>query len=306
MIKKRGHVMQFWGDIIMRHPELIPEIPKDIIALNWGYEAQHPFDKECRAFSTAGVLFYVCPGTSSWNSIAGRWENARANLLNAAQNGIKYGATGLLVTDWGDNGHFQQLPVSYPGIAYGAALSWSFNTNRKLDIADSLSIHKFMDASGKIARSLLMLGNAYLETGVKIGNASILSKVLLEACEPGGAAQIERLKLDKLKVTQAKIKKAVEILKGSKFESKERQCYKKEILFTADILLFACRLAMIRITAKEKQIVNIPDKAVNQLVKELKDLINRYKKLWFVRNRKGGLLDSTNRFEKLKKLYSKL
>ncbi len=305
MIKKRGHVMQFWGDIIMRHPELIPEIPKDIIALNWGYEAQHPFDKECKAFSDAGVLFYVCPGTSSWNSIAGRWENARENLLNAAQNGIKHGAIGFLVTDWGDNGHFQQLPVSYPGIAYGAALSWSFDANRKLDIVNSLSTHLFMDASGKMARSLVMLGNAYLETGVKISNASILSKVLLEPYEPGGAAQIEKLKLEKLKATEAKIKKAIAILEESTSKSKECECYTKEILFTADLLLFACRIAMIRITAKEKKILNIPDKAVNPLIKDLKDLVERYKKLWLVRNRKGGLHDSINRLDKLKKLYSK-
>ena len=68
--------MQFWGDIILHKPELIPELPKDVIALNWGYDADHPFEKETRAFADAGVPFYVCPGTSSWLSISGRTDNA--------------------------------------------------------------------------------------------------------------------------------------------------------------------------------------------------------------------------------------
>src|SRR5688572_30407109 len=42
-VKRRGRTMQFWGDIILHKPELIPDLPKDLIALNWGYEANHPF-----------------------------------------------------------------------------------------------------------------------------------------------------------------------------------------------------------------------------------------------------------------------
>ena len=33
-----------WDDIIIKYPELIPELPKDMIAMIWGYEADHPFD----------------------------------------------------------------------------------------------------------------------------------------------------------------------------------------------------------------------------------------------------------------------
>src|SRR5205807_1152438 len=70
-VKARGRTMQFWGDIILHRPDLIPELPKDAIALEWGYEADHPFAKDGAIFRDAGVPFYVCPGTSSWNTIAG-------------------------------------------------------------------------------------------------------------------------------------------------------------------------------------------------------------------------------------------
>ena len=81
--------MMFWGDIILHKPELIPELPKDVIALNWGYDADHPFDRGREAFRDAGVPFYVCPGTSSWITLAGRTDNAIANLRDAATNGLQ-------------------------------------------------------------------------------------------------------------------------------------------------------------------------------------------------------------------------
>ncbi len=60
--------MQFWGDIINQYPELVPDIPKDTIALEWGYEADHDFPGKAKLFAESGVPFYVCPGTSSWTT----------------------------------------------------------------------------------------------------------------------------------------------------------------------------------------------------------------------------------------------
>ncbi len=57
-----------------------------------------------------------------------------ANITNAAQAGLKHGALGLLNTDWGDGGHWQILPISYLGLALGAAMSWRAETNRDIDL----------------------------------------------------------------------------------------------------------------------------------------------------------------------------
>src|SRR4051794_5129593 len=92
----RGHTMQFWGDIIVEAPDSIPLLPKDCVALEWGYDAEPPFEEHSRQFAASGIPFYVCPGTSSWTSLAGRTDNALGNLLSAAENGLKYGAAGYL------------------------------------------------------------------------------------------------------------------------------------------------------------------------------------------------------------------
>lgn len=72
---KYGKTIMFWGDIILKYPELIPKLPKDIILLNWGYHKDHNFST-CATFKKAATPYYVCPGTSSWNSLFPRIDNA--------------------------------------------------------------------------------------------------------------------------------------------------------------------------------------------------------------------------------------
>jgi hypothetical protein len=119
LARERGKKAMFWGDVILKHPDLVKELPRDVIALDWGYEGNHPFEKEARAFAETGLDFYVCPGTSSWNSLSGRIENMRQNLQEAERAGRIYGAKGYMVTDWGDFGHWQPLAASLPGIILG-------------------------------------------------------------------------------------------------------------------------------------------------------------------------------------------
>ena len=77
-VAERGYTMQFWGDIIVQRPDLVPELPRDSIALEWGYEADHPFDGARRAVRRAraspstsapaprpGALSQVAPTTPS-------------------------------------------------------------------------------------------------------------------------------------------------------------------------------------------------------------------------------------------------
>lgn len=180
-VRQHAYTMQYWGDIVLEHPELIPKLPKDAIALNWGYEADHLFEEETHAFQQADIPFYVCPGTSSWNSIAGRTDNMLNNIRNAAYFGLKHGACGFLNTDWGDNGHWQQLPISYPGLATGAALAWCGESNQATNLAETLDRLVFYDDSQTIGSMLLGLGNLYKAWGLILPNSSPLFWLLQES-----------------------------------------------------------------------------------------------------------------------------
>ncbi len=157
-VEARRKKMMMWGDIISKNPELADKIPKDITLLEWRYEAFQDFEKICRIYQAAGLHYLVCPGTSSWTSFTGRTDNMMANIQNAVQNGIKYGADGMLITDWGDSPNLQYLTVSYAGLAYGAALSWNNTPLGRKALNDYLGKLVFRDAENKMGEIVLELG----------------------------------------------------------------------------------------------------------------------------------------------------
>jgi hypothetical protein len=177
-VSARDKKMMFWGDIILKYPKLIRELPKDVIALNWGYEANHPFEKEAAQFAKAKISFYVCPGTSTWQTLIGKHGNALANLRAAAKAGKKFGAIGFLNTDWGDGGHPQPLAVSWPLFAAGAALAWNSKALDESKLVSVLSRDVFEDLTAKIAKAGFKLGFAHQKLGVKALNETPLGTVI--------------------------------------------------------------------------------------------------------------------------------
>ncbi len=193
----RGKLMMFWGDIILKYPKLIPELAKlgradlpvgqdaqqrvptiNVIALNWGYEANHPFEKEAAQFAKATIPFYVCPGTSTWQTLIGRHDNALANLRAAAKAGRKFGAIGYLITDWGDGGHPQPLAVSWPMFLASASLAWNAKDFDASKLISVLSRDVFEDSTGRIASAAFKLGFAHQKLGVKAPNETPLGTVV--------------------------------------------------------------------------------------------------------------------------------
>lgn len=125
---RHNKTVALWGDIIVNHPEKISALPSDALLLEWGYEADHPFDQRGALFAKGGRPWYVCPGTSSWQSLGGRIDTALANIRSAVDAAIRHSAAGLLLTDWGDHGHQQCLIVSMIPLVAAALLSWNPQT----------------------------------------------------------------------------------------------------------------------------------------------------------------------------------
>ena len=157
-VKEKNKTMMMWGDLISRNPEIIPEIPKDVIMLEWRYERMQDFEKICQTYQKAGLHYMVCPGTSSWSSYTGRMDNMMGNVENAVENGIKYAASGMLITDGGDTPHLQYLTVSYPGLAYGGALSWNYKSKDEVSVGNYLSKAVYGDAAHHPANIMIEMG----------------------------------------------------------------------------------------------------------------------------------------------------
>lgn len=286
LVKKHKRQMMFWGDIILKRPELIKELPKDIIALNWGYEADHPFKDECAKFAKAGVPFYVCPGTSSWNSLIGSYAKARKNLANAAENGLKFGAAGYLITDWGDGGHHQYLPISYPGILTGACFSWCFNANRDLDTAHALNFMIFNDNKEKLGQILLDISEIQHKIPVQKQNCSIFDRMLF-------------FNNKEIKETFAGVSKKYFNQALFNLDKLKQKIYDSQV-YTSDCLLvkneISAGIEMVEFSLIRTMAVLWPKNADKIMLKHrLQHIIRIHEELWLARNRYGGLRESSDR-----------
>ncbi|MBN2146259.1 MAG: family 20 glycosylhydrolase [Anaerolineales bacterium] len=289
-VKKRGKTMQFWGDIIIEHPDLIAELPKDAIALHWGYEEDEAFGECGEQYAKAGLEFYVCPGTSSWNSIGGRTKNALGNLINAAENGLKHGATGYLNTDWGDNGHWQVLPISYLGFGMGAAYSWALEANRDTNVPQVISLHAFGDKSGTMGKIAYELGNVYLTLDYH-HNGSALFYALTSSVEKvrGSPKKPDEKALD---TCWQAINDAMAPLNTAQVP----ELIKREFRFTERLMLHAVQ--------RLRWIKGDENVTASALYVDMKAIISEFEALWHQRYRPGGLSDSIETLKAVRKDYA--
>ena len=123
LLKPYNRKLMFWGDIALHHPDLIGNIPKDMIVMNWQYGAREEFWSSIKPFQDAGLEQFVCPGAHTWNQIFPNTEAASKNIINFVRDGQKAGAIGMMNTTWDDDGESLFEMAWYP-IALGAAASW--------------------------------------------------------------------------------------------------------------------------------------------------------------------------------------
>lgn len=322
-VSQRGKTMMFWGDIILKYPELIRELAcssrresaqssqngltsaaKDIIALNWGYEADHPFGKESSQFAKANVPFYVCPGTSTWQTLIGRHDNALANLRAAAKAGKRSGAIGYLITDWGDGGHPQPLAVSWPMFAAGAALAWNWENFDERNLVAVLG--RDIYANKKVAETAFELGFVHRKLGLTAPNETPLGTVI--AAPPlrerelfcrNGLKWFFRIPPAKIRATLREIEKQRAILRSgvsaerryladSKYAALCRDAATKilatELDLAARMAAQSCRFMLWQQavaagrSAETKQLARIG-------IRELKQLERDFNALWPLRNK---------------------
>jgi hypothetical protein len=113
-----------WGDMLLKHPEAIADLPEGCEILDWAYFPSNHFEK-CNEFITRDIPTTVCPSVRGFGRVFPAVEEARLVLAKYARTGQDLGAQGLLNTDWGDYGHFNMPPAALHGIALGAHLAWN-------------------------------------------------------------------------------------------------------------------------------------------------------------------------------------
>lgn len=317
LCKNNGKSMMMWSDAVQRFNCFEKDLPRDITYLEWGYEKEHPFDERCKKFSDRGLNFYVCPGTSSWMSFTGLTENMIINIQNAVNAAVKYGAAGILLTDWGDCNHMQPLPVSYAGIVLCGSLSWNpaKHLERK-NIAKALNLYAFMDKNEIMGDLALEAGDYYqleevqlpcrtlahlfycenIKSRLKYTQSLTFVGLLMKVL---ALPQVSQAYLPVLPKTRKKcidsVLKLTSRLK-EKLKTADMQCADKDIIRQE----YLCAISAVELFTKCRQCLN-QRTSVKTLGQEASELAEKYKLIWLERNKKSSIdiaLESFFSFDK--------
>ena len=191
---EQGITPMFWGDVLGTVPESVKMLPREGICLNWGYAPDYP-DDEIRNLAELGATQYACPGLNTWSHMIPLLEDGFCNIRAMCRYAHKYGAIGLLNTDWGDWGHICDPAFSTPGILYGAAFSWNAAEVSMEEMNEAVSFLYYGDRTGGFMRAF---------TRLTLNEAFPWYQVIrwIEADEAGRAAVLEEAMPDILKAPE--------------------------------------------------------------------------------------------------------
>ena len=119
-----GKKAMMYGDIILRHPEILDMIPNDIIIVDWHYRLSEHYPS-IKVFKEAGFPFLVSPGLHNWRQSIPKFTSSWINISNINYEGYLNGALGSINSSWGDYGGLNFRELNYMGYAFGAESSWN-------------------------------------------------------------------------------------------------------------------------------------------------------------------------------------
>ncbi len=312
LAKRHGCRIQLWGDILLHHPELVSSLPEDVTLLDWHYEAQDDYPS-VRVFAQSGRAFWVCPGTSSWNTLFPRIENSNGNIRTLARQGVEHGAQGLLNTDWGDHGHYQPMGQCWYGYLYGAEQAWSGGTTRDGDFDARLGPLFFGEGGDVVVQTMRDLALLNTLPGMARRNATNSIYALLD--EPLVGEAMSALPEGTLREVVRVCTEAEAKLRANIGFSRDPLSL-EEMAFSARLMAYAARkvLASQRIRAdlaalaegqgEARAVLSHAVETLRALDGELVVLIPIFRELWLRRARQSEMSITLGHFARLRERFA--
>lgn len=290
VVRKYNKTPMIWGDVLVKHPDKISKLSKDIVFIDWGYNKAYDFVNHAKMLEELKVKYLLAPGTSTWSSITGRFIDMKENIENSTYASKKYHGLGILLTDWGDMGHLQYLPSSYLGFIYGAMLSWSSGT-----IEDAEKYLAIILNDETLAKVIVELSHYHeLEGEYRDYGTRLFTSIMW--------AEHGRRQDDKVNFFLNRMKsniisyEAVQNLHKLFTQEKNKlqnakECLEKDEIENAILLLETLLDINERLHSYlDNCIVNF-----DEPIKNLEKYLENHKKLWLARNIKEGYAFSANR-----------
>ncbi len=151
IVKGMGKQPVLWADIILKYPEAINELPKDLIFVDWNYGWERDYFGNLDNLFNAGATFWGAPSLRSHpdNMYLTQWEKHFTNQKDFIPYAREAGYKGMVMTSWSTSGTYgfsydtnweviEMYPVRYVYPLSGfkilvAAYGESLRTNKPLE-----------------------------------------------------------------------------------------------------------------------------------------------------------------------------
>ena len=308
-IKKYNKIPLIWGDVLINHTDVLDRVPKDMIFVDWGYDAEYPFAKNLLKLKNAGIKFMAAPGSSSWTSILGRTYDSLTTVRNACVYTKLYGGEGILMTDWGDFGHFQPLSVTLTPLAYAGLLSWRTSEGTYKLLKHYVNKFIFNDNTNIMADLMLDLGNynryenAYASNGTNAFHVLMYANWALKEDNP---IEYFTTKMNDKILTYQKYLALQDFLAA---KAKDLQNANIDEVVRAEVqygINLVSTFIKVNISLNKDVDENLRNKYLQEVIDSEQSLIDEIRKIWLLRNKVSSLEKSITYINNLVIFVSKL
>ena len=125
LFRHYGKTVMAWGDIMVKYPGIVSQLPPGLIAIAWEYDpdyARH-YQRWLGPLVQQHVPHMIATGVTCWNQLSPDFARSFANIDTFLEAGRKSGALGMMNTIWTDDAQ-NLVRQAWPGMAYGAAAAW--------------------------------------------------------------------------------------------------------------------------------------------------------------------------------------
>ena len=113
-----------WGDIVAKNPEMMKQLPKDMVYIMWAYEPIDSFKHLIKPFKEQGNPFWVAASTGHSATMTSTPQRYIKNIANLFRDGYRDGAEGCMLTCWDDNGE-ALFDNSWHAQYWAAEMAWN-------------------------------------------------------------------------------------------------------------------------------------------------------------------------------------
>jgi len=282
IVSGHGHRMQMWADILMKYQEIVPELPRSIIPVVWGYNRGFVFDDKCAYLTAHGFDFIIAPGASTWGSMFFDAKTAAPNIQNAVRAAKKYRGLGILLTDWGDFGH---MPFSFSAnvpIVYSGGVAWNCDGCEDFSLAQDYADRELYKCEkGSLSRFIADVGTIDRNRGGWSENLKDSWYLPFDEYE-------EKVTPDSIDADKNSLFAFRDKLDKLVFSCHDADLLRAEVELSIDIMLYTFDFRRIKYEYRDMGSVENIDERCDALEKRISVLTERFIALWNRRNKPAG------------------